>query len=52
MIKISAGMKTAATLLTIPKSTIMMPKTVRDIPDIISPFKPFPTMFIITDTYQ
>jgi len=52
MIKISAGIKRAATGLTIPKSTNKVPKTISDIPEIISPFKPFPTMFIITDMSQ
>jgi hypothetical protein len=44
MINISAGIRIAATGLTVPKSTNMIPNTVRDIPDITSPFKPVPTM--------
>lgn len=52
MMMISAGMKIAATWLTIPKTTIMMPKIVRDIPAIISPFKPFPAMLVINDKYK
>jgi hypothetical protein len=52
MMMMSPGIKMAATWLTIPKTTNMMPKIVRDIPAIISPFKPFPTMLIINDTYQ
>jgi hypothetical protein len=49
---ISAGIKIAAIGLTIPKIINMMPKRVKDIPDIISPFKPVPTIFVITNTYQ
>jgi hypothetical protein len=48
----SAGIKIAAIGLTIPKIINMMPKRVKDIPDIISPFKPVPTIFVITSTYQ
>jgi len=52
IIRISAGIKIAAIGLTIPKKSRMMPRRVKDIPDIISPFKAVPTIFVITGSYQ